>query len=243
MVDDINPDNPNPINPDGTQDPFEVKENSEQDSEDSLDDAPEVFYPDEPRNKIKVGDEVNLTQKDPTLREITIGVGWDLKAFESDPLDLDASVFLLDRNDKTRIDEDFVFYHNLRDLDGAVIHKGDSRTGAGDGDDETITIDLTKLSFEVLKIAFVVSIYDMEFKGHDFSMVKNVYFRIVNQNTDSELFRFELDDELTEHDGLLIGMLERVGAEWVFNAIGETIEGGLGKIASDYGCVIVENMA
>jgi stress response protein SCP2 len=74
-------------------------------------------------------------------------------------------------------------------------------------------------------------------------MVKNVYFRIVNQNTEAEIFRFELDEEITEHEGLLIGYLERNGSEWIFHAVGETVEGGLGKIASDYGCVIVENMA
>lgn len=213
------------------------------DEEDDEEDLPEILYADEPRNKIIRGDEVNLTRKDPTMREIMIGVGWDLKAFESKPLDLDASVLLLDKNDKTRVDDDFIFYNSLIGCDGAVKHMGDSRTGAGEGDDEMIMIDLTALPFDVMKICFTLSIYDMEFEGHNFSMVKNVYFRIVNQNTSHEIFRYELDEELNEHEGLIIGELERIGTEWIFHAVGETVEGGLGKIAGDRGMIIKENMA
>lgn len=210
---------------------------------DYLDDQPEIVYADEPRNKIKRGDEVNLTQKDPTMAEIMVGVGWDLRAFESHPLDLDASLFLLDKNDKTRIDEDFVFYNNLTGSDGAVKHMGDSRTGAGEGDDEIIMMNLNELPFDIMKVSFTLSIYDMEFEDHNFSMVKNVYFRIVNQRTGHEIFRYELDEELTGDEGLIIGELERVGTEWIFHAIGETVDGGLGKIAGDYGMIIAENMA
>ena len=207
-----------------------------------LDDEPQIMHPDEPRNKIKRGQEVNLTLKDPALNQVTIGVGWDLKAFESDPLDLDASIFLLDRNDKTRVDEDFIFYNNLKNEDASVQHKGDNRTGAGDGDDEVISINLSELSFEISKIAFVLSIYDEDFKEHNFSMVRNVYFRIVNQSNEHELLRFELDEELTENEGLFIGYMERIGAEWIFQSVGETIEGGLAKIAQDYGIVVAEAM-
>jgi len=209
---------------------------------DYLDEMPETVYADEPKNKVKRGDEINLTQKDPTIKEIMVGVGWDLKAFESDPLDLDASIFLLGMNDKTRIDEDFIFYNNLTGSDGAVKHLGDSRTGAGDGDDEIIMVKLSELPFDVSKISFVLSIYDMDMKEHNFSMVKNVYFRIVNQGTEHEIFRYELDEELTGDEGLVIGELERVGTEWIFRAIGETVEGGLGKIGADYGMIIAENM-
>ena len=125
----------------------------------SEDDLPDIAHPDEPKNKVKRGDEINLTLKDPTMKAIMVGVGWDLKAFESDPLDLDASVFLLDRNEKTRVDEDFVFYNNLIGSEGAVKHQGDSRTGAGDGDDEIMMINLQELPFDIMKISFVLSIY------------------------------------------------------------------------------------
>jgi tellurium resistance protein TerD len=174
------------------------------------------------------------------MREIMIGVGWDLKKFDSKPLDLDASVFLLNTHDKTREDEDFVFYNNMAGCDGAVKHMGDSRTGAGDGDDEIIKIDLLALPFDVAKICFVLSIYDMEMDDHNFSMVKNVYFRIVNQNTEHELFRYELDEELSGNEGLIIGYLERIGTEWVFHAVGDTVKGGLGRIATDYGINVMQ---
>jgi len=103
-------------------------------------------------------------------------------------------------------------------------------------------LNLNQLPFDVAKVTFAISIYDMEYEGHDFSMVKNVYFRVVNQNMEAEIFRFELDEELTGTQGLLIGEMERVGAEWFFNAVGKTVQGGLGKIASDYGIIVLENM-
>lgn len=205
-------------------------------------DHPEIEYPDEPKNKVKRGDEINIIQKDPTIKQLIIGVGWDLKKFDSKPLDLDASIFLLNVEDKTRVDEDFVFYNNLNGSDGAVKHLGDSRTGAGEGDDEVIQLDLMGLPFDIVKIVFTLSIYDMEMLDHNFSMVKNVYFRLVNQENEHEIFRFELDEELTGGEGLIIGELERIGTEWIFHAVGETVEGGLGKIADNYGMLIKENM-
>ncbi len=211
----------------------------EQDIKDEdLEILPDVARNDEPENRISRGEEINITEKDPTMKEIQIGVGWDLKAFESHPLDLDASLFLLDKNGDTREDADFVFYNNLEGCDGAVKHLGDSRTGAGEGDDEMIMINLEALPFEIVKIQFVLSIYNMDYADHDFSMVKNVYFRIVNTRTENELFRYELDEELTEHEGLIIGELERVGPEWVFKAVGETVKGGLGKLAQDHAIMV-----
>lgn len=223
----------------------ELESKSEEDDSDLdyLDDLPEIEYPDEPKNKINRGDEINLMQKDPTIKDIMIGVGWDLKAFESTPLDLDASVFLLDRNDKTRVDEDFIFYNNLTGCDGAIKHMGDSRTGAGDGDDEIIMVSLQSLPFDVMKVSFVLSIYDMDFLGHDFSMVKNVYFRVVNQETDHEMFRYELDEELVGSEGLVIGTMERLGTEWIFTAVGETVDGGLGRIAEKHGIIVAQVMS
>lgn len=209
--------------------------------EDDLEYLPDVARLDEPENRINRGQEVNLTEKDPTMKKIQIGVGWDLKAFESHPLDLDASLFLLDKNGDTREDSDFVFYNNLTGCDGAVKHLGDSRTGAGEGDDEMIMINLEALPFEIVKIQFVLSIYNMDYLDHDFTMVKNVYFRIVNSRIETEIFRYELDEELGEnegHEGLIIGELDRVGAEWIFKAVGETVKGGLGKLAHDHAIMV-----
>lgn len=192
--------------------------------------------------RVKKGEEINITRLDHALREVTAGVGWDLRAFEGEPVDIDASVFLLDKNDRTREDEDFVFYNNLTGRQGAVRHLGDSRTGAGDGDDEKIVIDLMALPFEVVKIAFVLSIYDLDMNNNNFKLVRNVYFRLVNNETGHETFRFELDDDLGEGTGLYIGYLERVGSDWIYRAVGEPVYGGLSKIASDFGIVVMQNI-
>ena len=201
------------------------------------------LYVDIEFNKVKRGDEINLTQKDPTFKQAVAALGWDLKKLDAAPPDLDASIFLLDINEKTRVDEDFVFYNNLSGCEGAIKHTGDNRTGAGDGDDETVFIDLEALPFDVLKVVFVVSIYDMDLNDNDFTMVKNVYFRLVNKATNHEILRFELDEELEAGStGLIVGEMERVGAEWIFRAIGETVEGGLSKIADDYGIVVAQKM-
>ncbi len=192
--------------------------------------------------RVKKGEEINITRLDPTMREVTVGVGWDLKAFEGDPVDVDASVFLLDKNDRTREDEDFVFYNSLVGRQGAVRHMGDSRTGAGDGDDEKIIVDLMALPFEVVKIAFVLSIYDLDLNSNNFSLVRNVYFRLVNNETNLETFRFELDEDMGTGTALYIGYLERVGSDWMYRAMGEPIYGGLSKIATDFGIVVAQNI-
>jgi tellurium resistance protein TerD len=212
------------------------------DNDDYIDEHPSIIMPDSQLVRVRKGEEINITRLDPGIREITLGVGWDLKRFEGDPIDLDASVFLLDKNDKTRQDEDFIFYNNLTAREGAVKHMGDSRTGAGDGDDEKIVIDLMALPFEIIKIAFVLSIYDLDLNSNNFTMVKNVYFRIVNNETNLESFRFELDDEMGSGTGLYIGYIERVGSDWMFKALGEPIYGGLTKAATDYGIVVTQNM-
>lgn len=195
-----------------------------------------------PMNKISRGDEINITHKDPTMRKVLIGLGWDMKKFDSEPLDLDASIFLLNVHEKTRVDEDFIFYNNAQGGENSVRHMGDNRTGAGDGDDEQILLDLTTVPLDVATIIFVLSIYDEEYENPNFSMVKNVYFRVVNQDREHELFRYELDEELKSDAGLIVARMERIGNEWIFRAIGETVEGGLGQIARNYGIIVAEDV-
>ena len=213
-----------------------------QDNHDDLEDLPVMVTPEALMVRVKKGEEINISRLDPGIRDITVGVGWDLKRFEGDPIDVDASVFLLDKNDKTRQDEDFVFYSNLVGREGAVKHMGDSRTGAGDGDDEKIVVDLMALPFEIVRIAFVLSIYDLDLNSNNFTMVKNVYFRITNNETTLETFRFELDEDMGSGTGLYIGYLERVGSDWTYKAVGEPIYGGLAKIATDFGIVVAQNI-
>jgi tellurium resistance protein TerD len=190
---------------------------------------------------LKRGEQINLTRLDPTLKQINIGVGWDVIGFENEAPDLDASVFLIDKTGKTRIDEDFVFYNNPKNLDGSVQHEGDNRTGAGTGDDETIFIDLISLPFEVSKAVFVISIYDAALREQTFNNVRNCFLRIVNAENKIELMRFNLDQEFNDNPkatALIVGTLNREGANWFFEGTGTFESGGLAKIATDYGILV-----
>lgn len=190
---------------------------------------------------LKRGEMVNLTRLDPTLKRIMIGIGWDVIGFDGEAPDLDVSLFMLDKNDKTAADEDFVFYNNLKNADGSVEHMGDNRTGAGEGDDENIRIDLMRLPFDVRKVAFSVSIYEAPERGHSFRSVRNCFLRIVNEETEIELMRFNLDAEFLEDPqatAVLVGVLNREGPNWFFEGVGRLEQGGLAKLATEFGIVV-----
>lgn len=192
-------------------------------------------------NKISKGDEINLMEKDPTINNVLIGMGWILNAFDADTLDLDVSCFLLDRNGKTVMDEDFVFYNNLEARDGSVVHNGDNLTGAGDGDDESISIDLNGVPFEVTKIMFVMSIYKGEEKEQQMSSVRKPYIRLVNASDSLEILRYDLVEDMQAskgETGMLVASLNREGPKWHFEAVGELVQGGLAKIATDYDIIV-----
>lgn len=201
----------------------------------------EELVQDDLRNLVKPGEYVDLLRKDPTLKRLTIGAGWDQRAVEEDDLDVDLSVFLLDKTGQTRVDEDFVFYNNTSGCDGAVRHMGDSRTGAGDGDDEDILLDLHGIPFDVLKIAIGLTIYDEDFKGRNFSQVRNAYVRFVNRDDGIELVRMELDEQiLGESNAIYVGVLIREGPKWIFEALGKGSNTGLAVMARDFGLIIRE---
>ncbi len=203
---------------------------------------PTVNYVRSKENMIKFGDDIGLTNKDPMLKNVNIGVGWNARSIEGEPIDLDLSAFLLDNKDMTRMDEDFVFYNSRESLQKEVRHLGDSRTGAGDGDDENVEVALQPLHFDVKKINFVISIYDGEYREHTFNMVKNLYFRITNADSEEELCRLDIPAEMLNDmkgTAILVGSLFRDGPKWRFHALGEEIEkGGLGEIARRYGLLI-----
>ncbi len=191
--------------------------------------------------QLKRGEQANLTRLDPTIRRIMIGVGWDVVGFESDAPDLDVSIFLLGKDEKTRVDEDFIFYNNLKTPDGGVEHMGDNRTGAGDGDDENIRINLELVPYEVARVVFTISIYEADLRNQSFQGVRNLFLRIVNDETGIELMRFSLDSEFAEvpkATAVTVGFLERSGANWFFEGVGSMTEGGLKEIATNYGILI-----
>lgn len=191
-------------------------------------------------NFAELGDDINIIEKDPTLRKIKIGSGWDVKAFNADTLDMDISLFLLDKDGKTRVDEDFVFYNQPEAFEGAVKHHGDSRTGAGDGDDECISVDLQALPFDIMQIMIVLSVYKGYETEQDVSMVRNAYVRIVNEESGYEVVRFLLDDHLKDRTeiGVIAAAVNREGPKWHFKPLMEFVPDGLSDIATRYGCVI-----
>ena len=191
-------------------------------------------------NKLAKGDEVNLREKDPTLSKLIVGAGWKLNAFDADTLDVDISCFLLNKDGQTRVDSDFVFYNNEEACDGAVVHNGDNLTGAGEGDDETISIDLNGVPFDVVKIMFVFSIYRGEEKDQAMKSVRNGYLRLVNVANSQEILRYETNEDVQGNEGtaMLLASLNREGPKWHFEVIGECVTGGLGKIATDYGIIV-----
>ena len=189
------------------------------------------------------GEDINLTQLDPALRHVRLGVGWDANAFDAEAMDLDVSLFLLNIKDQTRVDEDFVFYNNLEVLDGAVKHQGDSRTGAGDGDDETILIDLQGVPFDIVRILVVMTIYQSYEKEQSLSMVRGAYIRFVNEENQYEFFRYNLDDQLKDRQegGMMIAALDREeGPKWHFRSLAEYAAGGLPDLATRHGIIVKE---
>ncbi len=191
-------------------------------------------------HRIDAGEEINLTAKDPTMKRVLVGLGWDLNAFNADAVDLDVSLFLIGKDGLTRIDEDFIFYNNTEACEGAIRHNGDSRTGAGDGDDESISIDLNGVPFDVMQLVFTLSIYKGEEKSQNLGLVRNAYIRFVNAENHHELLRFELDDHLEDkgETAMIAGTLNREGPKWHFKSDIEFVEGGLGVIATRYGLTI-----
>ncbi|MBR2774805.1 MAG: TerD family protein [Selenomonadaceae bacterium] len=185
---------------------------------------------------LKKGQKVDLTKTNPGLKNILIGLGWDTNKYDGGKdFDLDASVFLLNGTGKVNSDADFVFYGNLKHVSGAVEHLGDNLTGAGEGDDEQIKIDLSKVPDNVEKIDFTVTIYEAEERKQNFGQVENAFIRVVNEATGEELIRYDLGEDFSIETAVVIGELYRNKGEWKFNAIGSGFSGGLASLGKNYG--------
>jgi tellurium resistance protein TerD len=190
---------------------------------------------------IAKGEDVHLSQLDYALKILQLGVGWDIPGIDPAGIDVDFSLFLLDKNDMTVEDTDFVFYNNLTDASKAVEHLGDNQTGMGDGDDERVVIKLTELSYNVMKIVLVFSIHDFDMRDQSLMMLRNPFVRLVNKETDIEILRYVITDTFDKKDSgaVIVGEFVREGPVWIFKALCEQVEeGGLGKIATKYGMMI-----
>lgn len=185
---------------------------------------------------LKKGQKVSLTKGNPGLKNVVVGLGWDTNAYDTgSDFDLDAAAFCLTDSGKVASQNDFVFFGNLSHLSGAITHLGDNLTGAGDGDDEQIKIDLSKVPAEITKIAFTVTIYEAEARRQNFGQVSNAFVRIFDENTGEELLRYDLGEDFSIETAVVFGELYKNGDEWKFNAIGSGYQGGLAALCNMYG--------
>ena len=184
------------------------------------------------------GGNLSLSKTDPSLNQVLIGLGWDARATDGADFDLDASAFLLAANDKVRGETDFIFYNQTRSPEGSVEHTGDNRTGEGDGDDEAVKINLAKIPTDVQKIAITVTIHDAESRGQNFGQVQNAFIRVVNDQTNVEIVRFDLNEDYSTETAMIFGELYRHNGEWKFRAVGQGYNGGLRAMWGQYGISI-----
>ncbi|MDR0573064.1 MAG: TerD family protein [Tannerella sp.] len=184
---------------------------------------------------LKKGGKINLQKEKPGINKITVGLGWDVNDGASPfPFDCDASVFILGENGKLLADEFFVFYNNLKSPDGAVVHNGDNRTGAGDGDDETINIELSKLNPQATQIVFAITIDKAEERKQDFGMIRNSFARVYNADTGEALCQYLLEEKFSDANALIIGRFYKSGSEWIFEAFDLAYSDGLGGLVEYY---------
>lgn len=181
------------------------------------------------------GNNLSLTKTDPGLQKALVGLGWDPRTTTGEAFDLDASALLVAATGKVRSGDDFIFYNQPAAKDGSVTHLGDNRSGEGEGDDEQILIDLSKVAADVERVVIVVSIDQAGTRGQNFGQVRGAYCRVVNQSNDAEIVRFDLSEDAAPETSMLFAEIYRHGAEWKFKAVGQGYASGLAGIASDFG--------
>lgn len=181
------------------------------------------------------GGNVNLSKEAPGMTKAIAGLGWDARVTDGQAFDLDASVFLVGADGKVLSDQHFVFFNNATSPDGSVAHQGDNRTGEGEGDDEQVKISLNTVPADIQKAVFAVTIYDAEARKQNFGMVSNAYIRIVNEDNNSEIARYDLSEDASTETAMVFGELYRHNGEWKFKAVGQGFAGGLAALALQHG--------
>ncbi len=182
------------------------------------------------------GQKVSLTKGNPGLNKVVVGLGWDVNQFDTGgDFDLDAAAFMLTDSGKVSNQNDFIFYGNLEHPSGSVKHLGDNKTGAGEGDDEQIRIDLSLVPASYTRIAFTVTIYEAETRRQNFGQVNNAFIRVYNEDNGEELVRYDLGEDFSIETAAVFGELYKNGNEWKFNAIGSGYQGGLAALCANYG--------
>ena len=185
---------------------------------------------------LKKGQKVSLKKDNPGLKKVVVGLGWDVNQYDTGgAFDLDAAAFLLTDSGRVSKSEDFVFYGNLKHPSGAVQHIGDNLTGAGEGDDEQVKVDLSLIPADITKVTFTATIYEAEERHQNFGQVSNAFIRIYNEETGEELLRYDLGEDFSIETAVVFGELYKNNEEWKFNAIGNGYQGGLGALCASFG--------
>ncbi len=182
---------------------------------------------------LKKKQSISLAKNNAAMEQVTVGLSWDESDLNGKTPDADASVFMLDSSGKVPNDGFFIFYNNLVSPDGAVRHNGDNRTGAGDGDDETVDIDLVKIAPEIQNVYVVVTIHNAT-DGFNFGNVVNASVRVYDRSNRSTLCEFRLSERYPEWDAMILGRLYRSEQGWSFEAMGDGFSGGLQACLDQY---------
>lgn len=184
---------------------------------------------------LQKGGNISLSKEAPNLQRIHVGLGWDPRSTDGQQFDLDASAFLLTAAGRVRGDHDFIFYNQLASIEGSVKHAGDNRDGQGDGDDESVKINLTLVPADIQKIAITVTIDQADVRHQSFGQVGGAFIRIANEDTGQELTRFDLGEDFSTETAVIFGEIYRHNNEWKFRAVGQGYAGGLAPVARNYG--------
>ncbi|MBQ1275030.1 MAG: TerD family protein [Cellulosilyticum sp.] len=182
------------------------------------------------------GQKVDLTKTNPGLKNIVVGLGWDVNKYDGGhSFDLDTAAFLTAGNGRVTSDTDFVFYNNLRHPSGAVTHIGDNLTGVGAGDDEQIKVSLDQVPSQIERISFTVTIHEAMQRNQNFGQVSNAYIRVLDEASGVELIRYDLGEDFSIETAIVVGELYRYNGEWKFSAVGSGYQGGLAALCSNFG--------
>lgn len=182
------------------------------------------------------GQKVDLTKGNAGLKTIMAGLCWDTNKYDGGfDFDLDASVFMIGENGKVPTQEEFIFYGNLAHKSGAVEHMGDNRTGEGDGDDEQIFVELGKIPSNIKRVVFTATIYEAESRRQNFGQISNAYIRVIDQDKNEELLRYDLGEDFSIETAVVFGEIYENNGEWKFNAMGSGFQGGLAALCGNYG--------
>ena len=197
---------------------------------------------------LQKGQKVDLTKGNAGLRRVMVGLGWDEAPQQSrgwfgrgktQDIDCDAIAFLLDGSGRIASRQDVVFYNNLKHYSGCVVHQGDNLTGAGDGDDEQIMIDLSRLPAQYQRVVILVSIYKASERNQHFGMIQNAFIRLVDADTNRELCIYNLSENYHGMTAMVFGEVYRYKGEWKFNAIGQPMQiWAVSQLAEKYGLPI-----